>query len=65
MPKMKSKRAAVKRFTVTKNGLVKHKQMNTGHILTKKTRKRKRQLRATGFVSNKKEAATIRMLILK
>ncbi|NLB39214.1 MAG: 50S ribosomal protein L35 [Clostridiales bacterium] len=65
MPKMKSKRAAVKRFTVTKSGLVKHKQMNSAHILNKKTTKRKRRLRAPGFVSNNKEAATIRILIQK
>lgn len=65
MPKMKSKRAAAKRFTLTKSGLVKHKQMNTAHILNKKSTKRKRHLRASGFVSNSKEAATIRVLIQK
>ena len=36
MPKMKSNRGAVKRFKVTKSGLVKHRQMNRNHILTKK-----------------------------
>ena len=63
MPKMKSRRSAVKRFTVTKNGLVKHKKMNLAHILTKKKTKRTRQLRAGGFLANKKEAATIRLII--
>lgn len=63
MPKMKSHRGAVKRFRVTKNGKVKHKSMNLGHIMTKKSPKRTRQLRAGGFLENKKEAATIRLLI--
>ncbi len=65
MPKMKSHRGAAKRFRVTKNGLVKHKSMNLGHIMTKKKTKRTRQLRKGGILMNKKEAATIRQLILK
>lgn len=65
MPKMKSNRGAVKRFKVTKSGLVKHRQMNRNHILTKKTTKRQRHLRATGILQNKKEARTIRTLIQK
>ncbi len=65
MPKMKSHRGAAKRFRVTKNGLVKHKSMNLGHIMTKKKTKRTRQLRKGGVLMNKKEAATIRQLILK
>jgi large subunit ribosomal protein L35 len=63
MPKMKSHRGACKRFSLTKSGLVKHKKMNLGHILTKKKTKRTRQLRAGGFLQNSKEAATIRLLI--
>ena len=45
MPKMKTKRAAAKRFKTT--GTVKLMKMNanTSHILNKKTTKRKRQLR--------------------
>jgi large subunit ribosomal protein L35 len=50
MPKMKTKKAAAKRFTLTANGKVKYKKMNLRHILTKKTTKRKRNLRKTGFV---------------
>lgn len=63
MPKMKSHRGAAKRFSVTKSGMVKHKKMNLGHIMTKKKTKRTRQLRAGGFLQNSKEAATIRRLI--
>lgn len=63
MPKMKSNRGACKRFKVTKNGLVKHRKMNRNHILTKKTTKRQRHLRAGGVLANKAEARTIRTLI--
>lgn len=65
MPKMKSNRGAVKRFKVTKSGLVKHRQMNRNHILTKKTTKRQRHLRAHGVLQNNAEARTIRTLIHK
>ncbi len=45
MPKVKTKRAAAKRFKVTGTGkLVRHKAYKS-HILTKKTTKRKRNLR--------------------
>jgi len=47
MPKMKTKKAAAKRFSLTANGKVKYKKMNLRHILTKKTTKRKRGLRRT------------------
>ena len=45
MPKMKAKSGATKRFKKTANGF-KHKQSFTSHILTKKSTKRKRQLRS-------------------
>ena len=51
MPKMKTNRGAAKRFKLTANGKVKHKKANHGHILTKKTTKRKRALRKSGTVS--------------
>ena len=45
MPKMKTKRAAAKRFKVSGTGkLIRHKAYKS-HILTKKTTKRKRNLR--------------------
>jgi large subunit ribosomal protein L35 len=44
MPKMKSVSSATKRFKKTANGF-KHKQSHRSHILTKKSTKRKRQLR--------------------
>ena len=45
MPKLKTHRGAKKRFKITKSGKVKHAKMNRRHILTKKNKKRKRQLR--------------------
>ena len=49
MPKMKSHRGAAKRFKATGSGRLKHKQPYHSHILTSKTTKRKRQLRAGGL----------------
>ncbi len=51
MSKMKSKRAAAKRFKLTGTGKVKFKKMNKGHIMTKKSPKRVRQLRASSYVA--------------
>ncbi|MGD9733415.1 MAG: 50S ribosomal protein L35 [Desulfamplus sp.] len=45
MPKIKTNRAAAKRFTKTGTGKYKFKKSHASHILTKKTTKRKRGLR--------------------
>ncbi len=45
MPKLKTKKAAAKRFKVTGTGKLKRRKSNTQHILGKKSRKRKRNLR--------------------
>ena len=45
MPKMKTSRAAVKRFKVTGTGKLKRNKAYKRHILTKKTTKTKRNLR--------------------
>ena len=45
MPKMKTSRAAAKRFKVTGTGKLKRNKANKRHILTKKTTKTKRNLR--------------------
>ena len=45
MPKMKTKRSAAKRFTVTGTGKLMRFKANKRHILTKKSTKRKRNLR--------------------
>ena len=45
MPKLKTKRAAAKRFKVTGTGKLKRSKAYKRHILTKKTTKNKRNLR--------------------
>ena len=45
MPKMKTKRSAAKRFTLTGTGNLKRMKAYKSHILTKKSAKRKRNLR--------------------
>ncbi|MBQ4474194.1 MAG: 50S ribosomal protein L35 [Lachnospiraceae bacterium] len=45
MPKMKTSRAAAKRFTKTGTGKLKRMKAYKSHILTKKSQKRKRNLR--------------------
>ncbi len=44
MPKQKTHRGAAKRFRITAGGKIKRSQAFKRHILTKKTRKRKRHL---------------------
>lgn len=63
MPKMKSKRCAAKRFSFTGSGKVKYKKMNLRHILTKKTTKRKRNLRHGGILQEC-DSAKIRKQLL-
>lgn len=45
MPKMKTKKAAAKRFKTTGTGKLKRNKAFRSHILTKKTTKNKRNLR--------------------
>lgn len=51
MPKMKTHRGAAKRFKITKKGKVKYRRGFRAHILTKKSPKRKRQLRKEGYLT--------------
>ncbi len=44
MPKLKTKASAKKRFTLTGSGKIKRKHAYKSHILTKKSKKRKRNL---------------------
>lgn len=60
--KIKSHSGSKKRFSLTKTGLVKRSQMGKRHILTKKSAKRKRNLRQ-GAYADKTVSATIRTMI--
>lgn len=51
MPKIKTRRAAAKRYSLTAKGKVKYKKQGLRHILTKKSTKRKRNLRHGGILS--------------
>ncbi len=51
MPKLKTHRGAAKRFKKTASGRFKLRQSHRNHILTKKSTKRKRQLRAPALIS--------------
>jgi large subunit ribosomal protein L35 len=62
MPKLKTNRGAAKRFKKTASGTYKHGQSHKRHILTKKSAKRKRQLRPVRVVHDT-DVARIRQML--
>ena len=62
MPKIKTHRSSAKRFGITKNGKIKMNRSFRRHILTKKSTKRKRQLRKQAYCSAA-NSAVIKKLI--
>ena len=52
MPKIKTNRAAAKRFKVTGTGKVRRSKAYKSHLLSKKSPKRKRNLRSAGLVDS-------------
>jgi large subunit ribosomal protein L35 len=62
MPKMKTNKSAAKRFKKTGSGKLKRGHAFTSHILTKKSPKRKRQLRKGALVSNADEKRMKRLV---
>ena len=62
MPKMKSKSGAKKRFRTTASGKFKRGTKGRRHILTKKSTKRKRQLRRNAYVDQAQEKQVRAML---
>ena len=62
MPKIKTNRGAAKRFKRTASGKFKRGQSHHRHILTKKSTKRKRQLRAIDQVHESDTRAVRRMM---
>ncbi|GAB6164779.1 50S ribosomal protein L35 [Thermostilla marina] len=51
MPKMKTHKGVQKRFRITGKGKLKHRNAGTSHLATRKTQKRKRNLRGTGVLA--------------
>lgn len=62
MPKIKTRRAAAKRFQLTGSGKYKRRRQNMRHILTKKAPGRKMRLGQTTLVDSANEKAVRRML---
>ncbi len=65
MPKMKTNRAAAKRFKLTGTGKIKRGKAYARHILTKKSRTRKRNLNKTTLVHETEQKRVMRMLGLR
>ena len=62
MPKIKTNRGAAKRFRKTGSGRIRRNKAFTSHILTKKTTKRKRDLRQSIIVSKADERNVAQMI---
>ena len=62
MPKMKTKRSAAKRFSVTGTGKFRRRKQNLRHILTKKNANRKMRLGQGAIVDSTNERAVRRMM---
>mgnify|MGYP001818092870 CR=1 FL=1 len=62
MPKLKTNRGAAKRFKKTASGSFKRSQSHLRHILTKKSTKRKRHLRADSLIAESDVKAVKQML---
>ena len=62
MPKLKTNKSAAKRFRITGSGKIKRTKAYRQHILSTKSKKRKRHLRQSTMVSAA-ESKNIRLLI--
>lgn len=62
MPKLKTNKAAAKRFKATASGKLKRGKANRRHILGKKSTKRKRGLRKAGYADKTNVKQIKRML---
>jgi large subunit ribosomal protein L35 len=62
MPKMKTKKSAAKRFKKTGTGKLVYNQCGNRHLSTKKSNKRKRQLRKSKTLSSAMTKRTNNML---
>ena len=65
MPKVKTNSSAKKRFKVTGTGEITYQKSFKRHILTKKTKKRKRALRKDGVLNSANKDFVQRLLRLK
>ena len=63
MPKMKSRKSAVKRFKITASGRVKRGKAYASHILKDKSTKRKRNYRRGGMLTKADEKRVKDMIV--
>ncbi len=64
MPKIKTNRAAAKRFKTTGGGRIRRNKSYGSHILTKKSTKRKRNLRKSALIAPS-DVKSARKLLVK
>ncbi|MDD5645252.1 MAG: 50S ribosomal protein L35 [bacterium] len=62
MPKIKSKKSAVKRFKKTAKGKILHARANTGHLMRKKSSGKRRKLRRPGSLVPKEQSKISKLL---
>ncbi len=62
MPKMKTRRAAAKRFRLTGGRRIRRHRAYTGHLMSNKSRKQKRQLRHSSLVSASDEERIVQLI---
>ena len=62
MPKMKSRSSAKKRFKRLSSGLIKRAKAYRRHLLTKKARKNKRQLRQPAYINKSDDHKILQLL---
>ncbi|MAM43216.1 MAG: 50S ribosomal protein L35 [Candidatus Neomarinimicrobiota bacterium] len=62
MPKMKTRRGAAKRFKLTASGRIKRNKANHRHMLIRRSKKVKRNMRHTGLVDSSNLKNVKRML---
>ncbi|MBI2602532.1 MAG: 50S ribosomal protein L35 [Deltaproteobacteria bacterium] len=65
MPKLKTKKAAAKRFRVKPSGKIKFDRANHEHLATKKSRKRKNKLKKAKYVGHSDLERVMRVLPTK
>ena len=64
MPKLKTNTGSKKRFTLTGSGKIKRKHAYHSHILTKKTKKQKRNLAHVALI-DKADVKRVKALLVK
>ena len=63
MPKMKTRRAAAKRFKVTGSGRIKRNKANHSHMLIRRSNSAKRKMRQSDLVDSSEEKRVKRMIL--